>query len=443
MTIGYKANEVVEKQAAEMMERAVAGARGGTFTVTHLGPRFEAALVNFLTSSAKAEESYVQFRRASMSFASRPDDAALAMLEAHVKQMDELLAKAGLSQQDTRSLRRLMWGHRISIRKLDKGGKALSEKLEAARVESLRHIQRVGRMIAKTEADIEADLLSSRLRIGVLGMVADLSHAGRVLTASEEKFSIAYRKLSRLLGVDLENGWKRATDYLVKNAGAVKLYRQELERLSGYIAKETDPATLARLQKAYEWTRKRGVHNKLKGLLGELYADRWADWQLMKSGYQDLAEQLAGKLGKEWSVLPVSGGMYLGPDEIWDEAILLVREGTGGQEAMLFMAGQVKVALVPDALNQTLNDITREALSTNLRVVLADGTERLFLLKPMPQGEKSYRWVLNAVGGGFPESHIAALQAKGVKVEQITMPISVDEFNLIADWLLKACADFL
>jgi hypothetical protein len=132
--------------------------------------------------------------------------------------------------------------------------------------------------------------------------------------------------------------------------------------------------------------------------------------------------------------------MYLGGQPVWDEAILLVREGTTPPEAMLFLAAQFKAAIEPDALAQTLNDMAREAVAKRLRIA---STETEYVLKALPEGVTTHRWVVNAVGGAFPARDIAALLRLRVQVKHLTLPVSVDEFDLVADYLIRAFADLL
>ena len=165
--------------------------------------------------------------------------------------------------------------------------------------------------------------------VAFLEEVAALAHGDAALSAAQRDFLVAYRQMSQVIGADLGGGWKQAIDFMLDNVEEVKAYRKELERLEAVIAKETDPAKLAHIRdRAYEAERKTGVHSQLKGLLGELYARRWKDWRLIKSGYMDIAKRLAAKLGSSWEAVPVTGRMFIGGDEVWDDAILLVRRGS-------------------------------------------------------------------------------------------------------------------
>lgn len=434
MSIPSAAEHVVTKQSAELLQRAAVGTAGGVFAVTHLGPRFAVSVVNFVTSSLDAERAYIRFARSSLNFERRRDLASRLILEKRTQQMDALVAKAGLKPEDVTILRKELENHRLALKRIDESGQMVSEKIAASN--SLATVRRV------TRGDVTRDLLSARVRVGFLDMVSELSHAGRKASPKEMQFLVAYRKVSKVIGSELEGGWKKAIDYLIENAAEVKLYRNELERLEGVIAKEKDPEKLAHLtDRAFEAVRKRGVHNMLKGLLAELYSVRWKDWALQKSGYMEIATRLAGKLGKEWEAVPFNGNLFLGGQQAWDEAILLVRKGSHPPEAKLFLAAQIKAAIDPTALAQTLNDVAREAVSKDLRIVLADGREEWYLLTSLPQGVRSHRWVLNAAGGEFPKGDIAALFRSGVQVHQQTLPITLVEFNLLADRLLKACAD--
>jgi hypothetical protein len=292
--------------------------------------------------------------------------------------------------------------------------------------------------------NIARETALARLRVAFLDQIAALSHRAAVFKGADETFFLAYRKLATTLGADLDSGWKQAFEYMADNADAIRAYRTEIERLEAAIAKETDLDKLAQLRdKALPATRKSGVHSKLKGLLGELYVRRWRDWRLIKSSYLEVANRAARRLGKAWEAVPVTGGIFLGGAESWDEAILLVNRSRVPPEAKLFMAAQFKVAVEPRALQQTLNDIVREDASRSLRIVLADKTEEMFLLTPLPPDQVAHRWVANAAGGSVPLDDIAKLYEKQVQVQLQTMPISVDEFNVITDRLLKTFGDLL
>lgn len=425
----------VDRQAAEIVERAAAGTRTGTFSVAHLGPRFAGSLVSFALSSEAAERAYMRFVRASLSFERRRNAASDLALATRAIQLDDMLGKARLRAEEVAAIRKELKHYLLAVRQADENAVAAAGKVLAATRRGLS-------TRFASPADVVREELAAKAHVAFLDIVAGLSHAGAKATGAGMSFLVAYRKMAKELGADLGGGWKQAIDYLIENADQVKAYRRELERLEAAIARETDPAVLAHLRdKAFEAVRKSGVHSKLKGILGELYASRWRDWRLIKGGYMDLAERLAKRLGSDWGAVPVTGRIYLGGAESWDEAILLVRRGSNPPEAKLFLAGQFKVALEPNALQQTLNDIVREAATRDLRIVLADGREEWYLLSPLPQGVLSHRWVLNASGGTFPTADIAALFERSIQVHQQTLPITIDEFNLVADRLLKTVAD--
>jgi hypothetical protein len=426
----------VARQAAEIVERSSIGAATGTFSVGHLGPALGGPLLRFALTSEAAERSFARFIRASFDFAQRRNAASELSLATRAIQLDDMLTKASLQAHEVAAIRKELQQHLLAVSQASPEAIAAAKKVLAAtrRGLSTRFASR---------SDVTRDVLAAKAHVAFLDVVAALSHpAAKFNGGNDMSFLIAYRKMAAQIGADLDGGWRPAIEYLLRNAPQVKAYRQKLERLEAAIAKETDPAKLAHLRdKAFEAERKRGVHSKLKGILGELYASRWRDWRLIRGGYVDIAKRLARRLGSDWDVVPATGRIFLGGAESWDEAILLVRRGSNPPEAKLFLAGQIKVALDPDALQQTLKDIGREAGARDLRIVLADGHEEWFLLSPLPAGEVARRWVLSAAGGTFPRADIAALFERGVQVHQQTLPMTIDEFNLLADRLLKVVSD--
>lgn len=428
----------VERQACEITERAAAASRTGVFSATHLGAKALPALVDFALSSPEAERAYMRFLRASLNFERRRDPAAQVRLAARALQLDELILKAPVKGDRVTLLRKELSHYLRTVQQVDEQAIAAAEQLVAAlnKAAGLRQVV-AGMNIARETA-------LARLRVAFLDQIAALSHRAAVFKGADETFFRAYRKLATTLGADLDSGWKQAFEYMADNADAIRAYRAEIERLEAAIAKETDLDKLAQLRdKALPATRKSGVHSKLKGLLGELYVRRWRDWRLIKSSYLEVANRAARRLGKAWEAVPVTGGIFLGGAESWDEAILLVNRSRVPPEAKLFMAAQFKVAVEPRALQQTLNDIVREDASRSLRIVLADKTEEMFLLTPLPPDQVAHRWVANAAGGSVPLDDIAKLYEKQVQVQLQTMPISVDEFNVITDRLLKTFGGLL
>jgi hypothetical protein len=427
--------KLIAEQAEDIAKRQGAGATTGLYKITRLGPKHALQVAGFVTSSARAARAYQRFARASLAFERRRDVGARAILELRTWQMKDEIARAGLPAHQTSALMKELDDHLYAQQNLDAGAAQVTARLADA-------AERVPLRRPPPRTNVEEDLLRARVRVGFLEVIAELSAPGRATTTAEAALLREYRRIAPTLHADLGDGWRQIVDLMLDNTAQVKAYREELERLEKAIAKETNPSTLALLRdKAFEAERKKGMHNQVKGRLGEIFIRHWPTWKFLRSRYEDLARAAARKLGAGWTAVPVSGRMWLGSEETWDEAILLVNEGRNPPEVMLFFAAQFKAALVPTALQQTLNDTVREIAENQLRILLADGSEALFVLKPLPQGTTAHRFVVNATGGEFPEAHFAALVDRGLTVHQLTAPITMDGLNLVADRMLKACGD--
>jgi hypothetical protein len=431
------AEQVVGRQSAEIVERTAVGIRTGTFAVSHLGRRLGSPLVRFALTSKAAEVAFDDFRKALSIFKLRRNDKSALALATSATLLDDMLGKAGLRADDVAAMRKELNHHYLTALQTNEEGIAAAERVLAAN-------RRVRSFVSK--ASVEVEVAAAKAYVKFLDVVAGLSHAGAKPTATDMAFLRAYREIDKVIGADLDGGWRPAIDYLLKNKEAVKAYRKELERLESVIAKETNQAKLEQLNKAFQAERKQGVHSVTKGkYLGEAYASRLPDWRLFRTSYMDLAKQVIARRPElaGFVATPVTGGMFLGPEEVWDEAILLLRRGSNIPEAKVFLARQVNVRVEPVTLSQTLKDISREASNRSLRIVRAEAPEEWYLLSPLPPGERTHRWVANALGGEFPKEDIAALYKRGVEVHQQPMPMTVDEFNLVTDYLIKAVADVL
>jgi hypothetical protein len=423
----------VERQAEAIGERVMQGSRSGAYAVTHLGRHLFQPAGAFIASGPKAEKAWVQFVKAVIGFERRRNPGSLATVEASLRGVESLIGEANLSQEEASFLRRELEHHRAALLKQEQAAAEVAEKAAGAG-------RRAAPRRAGDMADIAAKIALGRVQNAFYDAVQRLGTLGTRLTAEERTLMKAYRQVSAAIGSEMEGGWKPAFDYLTANIDSVKAWKKEFDRLSALLAKAETPSEVEKLTRAFEAERKSGVHSKLKGLLGELFATHWQDWQLIKSGYKELAHAAARRLGPEWEPLSVAGQMFLGGRETWDEAILLVNRQKTPFEAKLFLAAQFKAAVESRAVDQTLADLIREAERSDLRAVLQGGGEEFFLLTPMPPGEKAYRWVLNAAGGAYPTGDIARLFEQGVKAHQQTLPVTLQGFNRLADALLSAAA---
>jgi len=434
------AEALVNEQVAEIARRAARGALTDSFSITHLGPKFANSLLKIALASEKGERAFRRFLRACINFERRRNPVSNLKLAVRALQLEEVISSSGLPAKETQDLTSQLQHYLRTVRATDEASVDAATKI-------VKELQQVGsRRVPTLLPDIPREIAAAKIRLAFLDFLATLSHANAALTGVDAAFIVAYRKIAKVIGNDIGGGWRPLINKLLEMPEQVKAYRAEIQRLEAAIAKETDPAKLSQLRdKALPSWRRSGVHSQAKGLLGELFVARWEGWRMLKSGYEELAYRLARKLGPDWEVLPVSGRMYLGgaTKETWDEAVLLVRRGSTPPEAKLFMAGQIKTALEPRSLDQSVTDMAREAASKDLRVVLADGREELFMLTPLPANEPTHRVVLNAEGGTYPESDVAALLNIGVKIEQLTFPVSVGEVNSVIDRFIQVAVDLL
>jgi hypothetical protein len=377
---------LIEDQAAEIVRRAAKGVLTDSYSLTHLGPRFANSLLKVALASDEGERAFRKFLLACLNFERRRGPSTDFSLAIRALQLEQIIAKSGLPAKETQALTSELQHYLRVVRESD----------EAAVTAATKIISELSRRVPTVGLDIPREIVAAKIRLAFLDFVASLSHADAVRTGADEVFIVAYRKIAKVIGNDLGGGWRPLIDKLLEGnmPDQIKAYRAEIERVEAAIAKETNPAKLAQLrEKALPAVRTTGVHSQAKGVLGELYAARWIDWRVLKKSYEDLARRLAQKLGPEWEVLPVSGRMYLGgaSKETWDEAVLLVRRGSVPPKAKLFMAGQIKTALEARSLDQTLTDIERETTSKDLRIVLSDGSEQLYLLTPLPANQPAHR----------------------------------------------------
>ena len=111
--------------------------------------------------------------------------------------------------------------------------------------------------------------------------------------------------------------------------------------------------------------------------------------------------------------------------------------------AKLFLGVQVKVENINTSLEQTLGDMLREVGNSTLEIERVGEPNSLFRLLPSLPGETAHRWVLNAAESDFPDSALRSVIESRVVLHQQTMPMTLEEFNLLAHALMRAVADVL
>lgn len=259
----------------------------------------------------------------------------------------------------------------------------------------------------------------------------------------------AYRKMRAVVGADWAEGWQDTFTYLRKNAAAIS---EQAEPLSAALdrlraaRRAGDPVAVKEAESALGKVRSRSAHNNIKGLLGEAYISRWPKWRIQRDSFLEVAERVAAERPGGWQAIHFDGTVRLHGSEAWDEVILLVRPGRAGQppEANLFLAGQHKVEKYLTALQQTENDaLVRETARAQSKplIMTLERNGRLqgtYVLTLPPPGQPTYRYVFNASGAKAAQTHITRLKTLGIKVHQMTLDASIDEFNAIADALMLA-----
>lgn len=260
------------------------------------------------------------------------------------------------------------------------------------------------------------------------------------------------RKYFGVLGGEWADAWEPTFRYLRDNAEKIAASVRALRAAESALAQVRQTGSAIAIRAAEEeLLRARRSFNshlsKIKGRLGEAYVPRWKGWKVQMKGYLEVAEREARTLPGpgRWEVRRVFGDLRLNGSETWDEAILLLNHDTVPPQAKLFLAAQYKVEKQDTALDQIINDLRRETETTASRLpwVTFPGTPHPYALTPMPVGKTTYRHLFNASGGKFYATSIDRLRNAGIQVEQLTLDISVPEFDLLARQLLDVVDEIL
>jgi len=460
-------NPVATRQAIEMLESTVSGLKSGHFRSTRIGDPLLPAFMAFVRSSAEAAAAWHRLSSAAKCHWKRLDQVSHFTLTAQLVRVTEMLdAAAGVTAADRLALRRELGQYLVSLGTvMDEEAQALAraqgsraaprlargsyDSLEKRAVQAFADIQReMGLAMARKEA--------ARVQKAFMRHMRKLETSGTALSGTDHMLLTAYKKFSSQIDASRQAEWTRVWDFLAGNAKgapspeAIKAEIREFERLAQAFEKTRDPETQMNLFKAMEAAKKSPIHSSLKGkVLGEMFAQHWDDWILHMDAYEDLANEAATALGPGWKARKVYGNMRLGGKEYLDQAILLVNESLPATTSpsaplsKLFLGVQIKVESVNTSLEQTLADMVRETGSSILEIEGKDGTRTLFRLLPSLPGEKAHRWVLNAAESDFPDSALKKAIESRVTLRQQAMPMTLEEFNLLAHALMRAAADAL
>jgi hypothetical protein len=319
--------------------------------------------------------------------------------------------------------------------------------------------KRTVRAMADLEREVGAGMAGQKAALvqsAFMGRMRQLETSGLALSGTDRILLGAHKKFSNQLSASRKAEWTRVWDFLTGNAKgapsieAIKAEIREFDRLVEASAKSRNPETQINLFKAGEAAKKTSIHSNLKGkVLGEMFAEHWDDWALHMSTLEAQAAKAAEALGPGWKVRKVYGNMRLGSKEYLDQAILLVNEGLAGDArssaplAKLFLGVQVKVENINTSLEQTLKDMLREVGNSTLEIERIGEPNTLFRLLPSLPGETAHRWVLNAAESDFPDGALRRAIESRVILHQQAMPMTLEEFNLLAHALMRAAADAL
>lgn len=455
------------RQAMEMVESMVSGLKSGNFHSTRIGDPLLPAYVAFVRSSREAAAAWHKLSGAARCHWKRLDPVSEFALTHQLVRVNEMLdAAANVSVADRLALRLELNQYLVSLRTvMDQEAQALarakgsraSSRLAGASYDNIE--KRASQLFWDLQREVGLSMVrpqAARIQKAFMGQMRKLESSGTVLSGTDHMLLTAYKKFSGQIGASRQAEWTQVWEFLSGSAKgapspeAIKAEIREFDRLAGEFAKNRNPETQLNLFKAMEAEKKSSIHSRLKGkVLGEMFAQHWDDWKFHMSAYEDLADQAAEALGPGWKARKVYGNMRLGSKEYLDQAILLVNESLPGNAsssaplAKLFLGVQVKVESVNTSLEQTLNDLVREAGNSALEIERSNGSSMLFRLLPSLPGEKAHRWVLNAAESDFPDSALRRVIESRVTLHQQAMPMTLEEFNLLAHALMRAAADAL
>lgn len=412
--------------------------RTATTKVVRLSPAVRGGFVR-LIGAARHRSAVVaavdQYLLASRRVESHADPAALAVFTRADAVLTQQLAT--VTGPDMDLLRRELAQRRATVL-LDPA--ALEERL---RVAAERQRRRLRARPGPDGADLHAALLQQRF----FQRLRDVAARGPAGWTSEQRSLLrGYRKLRAVLGSQWADGWETTFRHLRENAVGIAGAGRELRSAVSALdeARAGGSAVLVRAAEARVQRARRRAHghlSRIKGHLGEAYVPRWSAWQIQVDGFLDLARREVARRPGHWEVRRVTGDLRIGGRQAWDEAVLLVRRDVSPPSAELFLAAQFKVEKRVSALRQVHDDARRETalVRHTAPVVLSfrsgDAIENV-VLSPPGAGTASHRYVFNAAGGRFSAADVARLRQAGLDVNQLSLDVSVGEFDAVAEALM-------
>jgi hypothetical protein len=273
--------------------------------------------------------------------------------------------------------------------------------------------------------------------------------AVRPVSVEEADLLAGHRRLQTVLGDDWLESWSSVYTYLCRNADSILAHAEELKAATAGLDAARDAGAYAVRSAARRLTSARrrlgGHRSNIQGRVLEGYIPKWDRWIAEVNRVTQLAEEELQRLPDGWSSRRVTGGIWLDDAEVWDEAILLLRDATSGNKplARLYMAAQYKAEKVLSAPDQVMRDILREVGGSTpgrapvLRIRL-DGRPVAYNLIPNPTGAPSLRYLANAAGGTVPSPELQQLASHGVALKQLTVDLRLNELDRIVDNLILA-----
>lgn len=435
------------RPTASMTAREVAraiNAAHGEIRVNSLGPELQRSILRLI--QAAGDDGVIlalkRYRAAYLRAELHRDPATLRAFDRASQRLDHYISRLGAAEAET--LRR-EFAQRARAVHADRETLRTEAREASARASQRRAGQSTGDALELGAALIQRTFIE-RLRDVVRRL-----KAGTALAGDERTLLQGYRKLRSVIGGEWHEGWDDVYRYARANATSIaQAERRYIQALREFEAASAagDPDALRRARQALKDAQsgRSGFHSKIKGTLGEAYAPRWSAWREQRESLIEAAGRLATSLPGNWEVRTFAGNVRLDDAEAWDEVILLVgRTAPGGPpEAKLFMAAQYKVEKQVTAIKQvTERDVIRESAGlqrTQLPLLTIDGQREAFALTPMPADESTYRYIFNAEEGRISAKDIATLRRVNVQVQQMTLDVTLTEFNAVADGIIAAIA---
>lgn len=251
-------------------------------------------------------------------------------------------------------------------------------------------------------------------------------------------------KSARKNQTTLYKTWRLFTDVVSPNSPAVQSAMRDAAKYAPEvkeILRDTKLTAALRTQKL------NGYMVTVRGKLGEGYALLSQMWLKEKDVLLADANRFAESLGPGYEAryvtqlehaIVVNGARKEGPDAL---IVILNRED---KIAILHTSAQVKTAKVSEAIEQTINDMSRSIgqekdklfLLGSLELRLGKNSEQFVLSAhgKLPVN----RYIMTAAGGRLPAKDIKWLVELGDLVTEIVLDMSVDQFTHLAITIMEA-----